>query len=102
MRPNSLDAGVDQRVGDRRVGRRTREADRAADAFGRLRRGIGVAAVDHDARALSGKQFGDGESDAAGAADDDGAAAGGSDALIAVAPPGRTASRPCSSSRAGW
>ena len=38
--------------------------------------GVGVAAVDDDTGALRGKQFRNGESDAAGAADDDRAAAG--------------------------
>jgi len=65
---------VDQRVGRRRVRRRTGVGDRTDDTRRGLCRGICVATVDDDTRALCREERGDLESDTAGTADDDGAA----------------------------
>jgi len=69
-------APVDQRIGDRRVGRRTGVGDRAVDACRGFCRCVCIASVDDDTGAEVGQECGDRQPDAARSADDDGAAAG--------------------------
>ena len=85
-----LHAGVDQRLGDRRLRGGARLRDRTGNALGRVAGRVGVASVDDNAGPLRGQQFGYRQTDAASAADDNGAATGQRFANRSC-PPGRTA-----------